>query len=263
MIYMGFANSVLEKLAEKSGDLEIFKQGDKVYTYNKLNNRANQIARVFLELGVERGDKYGILLYNSPEYVEIMFGLQKIQVIPVPVNVRYGSTEYKYIYENADIKGIFIDKDFVEITRELLKSYNFEGIRHIFVVNAPMDEKFDGMINYEHIIRDKETANLDIQVDDDDIGLLLYTGGTTGLPKGAMLTHFNLYNAAYLTPKHGMKLVILIGPENPFTHDLETVEGPSVQLFHPLIGDTVFVGIEIGEIPQEITAGVSDSPVGL
>ncbi len=203
---MGFANKVLEKLVKNFGDIEIVKHGDKVYTYNKLNNRANQIARVFLDLGVKKGEKYGILLYNSPEYLEIMFGLQKIEVVPVPINIRYGSTEFKSIYENADIKGIFIDKDFVEITRELLKA-NFEDIKYIFVVNAPQDEEFNGMINYEKIIQDKELTNPDIKVDDEEIGLLLYTGGTTGSPKGAMLTHFNLYNATYMTPKHGMELI--------------------------------------------------------
>lgn len=204
---MGYANKVLEKLVQNFGDLEIVKHGNKTYTFNKLNNRANQIARVFLDLGVKKGDKYGILLYNSPEYLEIIFGLQKIKVIPVPVNVRYGSTEFKYIYENADIKGIFIDKDFVEITKRVIEEQKFEKIEHIFVLNGPIDKNFSGMINYEKIIQDKDTTNLEIQVDDDEIGLLLYTGGTTGLPKGAMLTHANLYNATYLTPTHGMKLI--------------------------------------------------------
>ena len=118
---MGFANKVLEKLVQNFGDLEIVKHGKSIYTFNKLNNRANQIARVILDLGVKKGDKYGILLYNSPEYLEIMFGLQKIEVIPVPINVRYGSTEFKYIYENADIKGVFIDNDFIEITYKVAK----------------------------------------------------------------------------------------------------------------------------------------------
>jgi len=204
---MGYANKVLEKLVQNFGDLEIVKHGKNIYTYNKLNNRANQIARVFLDLGVKKGDKYGILLYNSPEYLEIMFGLQKIEVIPVPINVRYGLTEFKYIYENADIKGVFIDKDFIEITRKLIDEHKFENLRYVFVVGTPIEEVFNGMINYEKAIKDKETSNLELQVDDDGIGLLLYTGGTTGLPKGALLTHSNLYNATYLTPTHGMKLV--------------------------------------------------------
>ncbi|MFX1566804.1 MAG: class I adenylate-forming enzyme family protein [Promethearchaeota archaeon] len=204
---MGYANKVLEKLAENFGDLEIVKHGKKVYSYDTLNNRANQIARTFLKLGAKKGDKYGILLYNSPEYLEIMFGLQKIEVIPVPINVKYGSTEFRYIYENADIKGVFIDKNFIGITLKIIDEYKFENFNHIFVVGADIEEKFNGMLNYEQIIKDKETTNLELQVDDDGIGLLLYTGGTTGLPKGAMLTHSNLYNATYLTPTHGMKLV--------------------------------------------------------
>ena len=111
------------------------------------------------------------------------------------------------IYENADIKGVFIDKDFIGITRKLIDEYKFKNLNQIFVVGALIEEEFNEMINYEQIIKDKETSNLELQVDDDGIGLLLYTGGTTGLPKGAMLTHFNLYNATYLTPTHGMKLV--------------------------------------------------------
>ncbi len=204
---MGYANKVLEKLVENFSDLEIVKHGNNTYTFNKLNNRANQIARVLLDLGVKKGDKYGIVLYNSPEYLEIMFGLQKIEGIPVPINVKYGSTEFIYIYENADIHGVFIDQDFIEITHKLIDEHKFENLRHIFVVGTPIEEVFDGMINYEEAIKDKETSNLELQVDDDSIGLLLYTGGTTGLPKGAMLTHSNLYNATYLTPTHGMKLV--------------------------------------------------------
>ena len=152
---MGYANKVLEKLAQNFGDLEIVKHGKKIYTFNKLNNRANQIARVFLDLGVKKGDKYGILLYNSPEYLEIMFGLQKIEVIPVPINVRYGSTEFKYIYENADIKGVFIDRDFIEITRKLINEHKVENLRQVYVVGTPKEEKFDGMINYEKFIKDK------------------------------------------------------------------------------------------------------------
>jgi fatty-acyl-CoA synthase len=204
---MGYANKVLEKLAVNFGNMEIFKHGSKVYTYNKLNNRANQLARTFLDLGVKKGEKYGILLYNSPEYLEIMFGLQKIEVVPVPINIRYGVTEFNYIYENADVRGVFIDKDFVEITQKFMEEHNFKKMKHIFVVNASLDEDFSGMINYEKLIQNKDTSNLDIQVDDETVGLLLYTGGTTGSPKGAMLTHFNLHNATYLTPTHGMKLV--------------------------------------------------------
>ena len=204
---MGFADKILNKLAKGFADTEIIKQGKKIYTYKTLNERANQVAWAMMEIGVKKGEKLGILLFNSPEYLEIMYGLQKIGIIPVPINYRYGTMEYKYIYENSDLSGIFIDKSFVEPTRNLLKTHEFDKIKNIFVVNASIEEKFEGLINYEKLIQDKKTENPDVEVKGDEIALILYTGGTTGYPKGALLTHDNMYKATYMTPKHGMKMI--------------------------------------------------------
>lgn len=197
----------LEKLAKKFPDLEIVKQGNKVYTYTHLNNRTNQVAKAFLDLGIKKEDKIGILLYNSPEYLEIMFGLQKIGVIPVPINTRYGTSELKYICENGDITGLVIDKEFIKKIRNFIDLSQLP-IKNVIVVGGSVEEQFDGMLNYEEFIHNKDTSNPEIELTAGDIGLLLYTGGTTGYPKGAILTHDNLYNATYIVPKHGMKLVM-------------------------------------------------------
>ncbi|MHA1268701.1 MAG: AMP-binding protein [Candidatus Helarchaeota archaeon] len=199
---------ILSDNAVKYSDLEIVKCGKKVYTYSILNNRSNQVAHAILELGIKKNEKFGILLYNSPKYLEIMFGLQKIGVVPVPINTRYGFFEFKYIFNNADIIGLFLDKDFVDKIENFIEKEEFESIKYFFVVEASPNEDFKKMINYEKFIENKDTSEPDIEIDENETGLLLYTGGTTGYPKGAILTHRNLKNATFLAPKHAMKLIM-------------------------------------------------------
>lgn len=203
---MGYAD-LLKKWATSHSDVEAVKQGNKVYTYKKLNKRANQLACALLDAGVRKGEKFGALLYNSPEFLEIMFGLQKIGAIPVPINFRYGFTEFEYIYKNSDITGLFIEKRFVNNTRNFFKTRKITSIRHTFVVDAPSDQEFSDMYNYEKFIKDKDETDPDIQIDDEEPAFILYTGGTTGYPKGVIYTHSNLYAATYLTPGHGAKLI--------------------------------------------------------
>ncbi len=204
---MGYGE-LLRDLAKKFSDLEIVKHGTKIYNFSKLNKRANQVAHALLQLGIKKNEKFGIMLYNSPEYLEIMFGLQKMGAVPVPINTRFGFIEFKHIFENADIIGLFIDKEFVKKIQDFINEYDFKAIKHIFVLNAAPNETFEGMRNYEKFIENQETSEPSVEINDDDVALLLYTGGTTGLPKGAILTHSNLKSATFIAPKHGMKLIM-------------------------------------------------------
>ncbi|MHA1266618.1 MAG: class I adenylate-forming enzyme family protein [Candidatus Helarchaeota archaeon] len=204
---MGYGD-LLRDLAKKFRDLEIVKHGTKIYTFSKFNTRANQVAHALLQLNVKKSDKFGILLYNSPEYLEIMFGLMKIGAVPVPINTRFGFTEFKHIFENSDLIGVFIDGELTEKLQSFIKTYDFKAIQYIFVINSPYNEIAEDMRDYERFIKHQETSDPEAEISDEDIALLLYTGGTTGLPKGAVLTHSNLKNATFIAPKHGMKLVM-------------------------------------------------------
>jgi len=204
---MGYGK-LLQGMAVKSPEFEIVKQAEKVYTLDQLNKYANQVANALIGLGIQKGEKFGILLYNSPEYLEILFGLQKTGAVPVPISTRYGLTEFQYIFENTNLSGLFLDKEFINKIKSVLEVSKSGVMKHIFVLNSISEEELGDWFDYEKLIRNQETIEPEIQVDDEEVGLIIYTGGTTGFPKGVVMTHANLQHATVMVPKHGINLVM-------------------------------------------------------
>ena len=164
--------------------------GNKRITWKELNEHINRLGNGLRKnLDAEKGDKIALILYNSPEFLESNFACQGIGAIPTPINYRLVGNEFEYIINNCDAKILIFDEDLLTIIQEirdklpLIEHYIFVGPKE----NTPED-----MINYYQLIEDNKNKELKANVSYNDIGLILYTGGTTGMPKGVVLTYDNL-----------------------------------------------------------------------
>lgn len=159
----------------------------KRFTYREFNDRVNSLANGLLDKGVKKGDKVAILLRNSNEFIESYFATVKIGGVVVPVNFRLTAREIAYIVDNADA-GVFI---YGEEFRETIGSVRPELSKveqYLFVGKDVPDET----IEFTKLINEYPNSEPDIEVLEDDDCELMYTSGTTGRPKGSLLTHRNV-----------------------------------------------------------------------
>ena len=188
------AADLLSKRAELTPDREalfdVFQE--KRYTYAQINVRANQAAN-FLhhKYGVNKGDRVSILAQNSIAFIDLLFGLGKIGAIFAPLNWRLTSRELCYIVNDCQPKVLICEAKFTNLLSEMLPEIQVEYL--ISLENAHID----GASAYEDLLASASTTEPvrpDIQADDPYC--ILYTSGTTGRPKGAVLPHRQiLWNA--------------------------------------------------------------------
>jgi len=160
--------------------------GQNRLTYAEINDRVNSLANGLQKIGVKKGDNVAIMLQNCSEYIEIYFALAKLGALAVPLNFMYKGIGLKFLIGNSDPKALFLE----ERTRSEIRKIGDEltGIqsqRYIFVGS----DTPEGYISYEDLTTGHSTEEPDIPVDEDDDLLILYSSGTTGLPKGIVLTH--------------------------------------------------------------------------
>lgn len=197
---------MLARNARKHPDLEgiIFK--DQRITYRELDERVNRLAQALLSQGLKKGDTVGLLMPNRREMVEIFFAAARIGAISVPVNIRLAPKEIAYILNNAEVKLLFLSEGFragMEAVRRELPQ-----IRDYVLVDRTGNGPYQ---DYERFLAAGSSTDPHIRLQDDDEAFLIYTAGTTGRPKGAILSHKNLIvNAmtidrenAYAHPRKG------------------------------------------------------------
>ena len=166
-----------------------FVYGDKKTTWKELNARVNSLANALYDLGVRKGDKITIMFHNCTEFAEANFAIQKIGAIPVPLNYRFVAREIEYQTNNSD-STVFIFEDLwldaVEEARlKLEKVKNYICFRRTGK-DIPKD-----MLDYDETIKEYPASEPPSAAPPDDICVIIYTGGTTGLPKGVVLTYSN------------------------------------------------------------------------
>lgn len=177
---------ILARNARREPDTIALVFGNSSLTFAELDTRVNKLANALTTRGVGRGDKVAVLMFNCIEVVESFFACQKIGACPVPVNFRLAPAEIAYILENSDALAVLADGKLaalaVDAAAELPK------IKLIASTGAPIA----GAEPYESLISGESGLAPDIDVTEDELAFLMYTSGTTGRPKGAMLTHQNL-----------------------------------------------------------------------
>src|SRR4051794_12590830 len=160
---------------------------DRSLSFGELDERSSRLANALAARGVRRGDNVALLMYNCLEVVEAWFGCHKLGACPVPINFRLAQPEVDYILDNADAVGIIADAQLGE--RAATAASRLDGVRfHLGVGELP-----DGAEDYEAALAGASSQTPDALVDDEDLAFLMYTSGTTGRPKGAMLSHQNLW----------------------------------------------------------------------
>lgn len=160
--------------------------GLKKLTYAQFNFRANRLANALYKLGIKQGENIALLQYNYPEMLESIFACFKAGCGAVPINFRLHPNEFSFIIDHSDAKAVIVSPEFNEAIISIRE--RIPSVRHLITLSGAEGE----LLDYERMLMAESDQFTDAEVQPDDLAWLFYTSGTTGMPKGAMLTHRNL-----------------------------------------------------------------------
>lgn len=186
------------------------------YSYSEFNSICETIAKGLMALGIEKGEHVAVWSTNVPEWVSLQFGSGKMGAVLVTVNTNYRSTELEYLLKQSESTTLFLIEDYrgnsyidtiYELCPELecsepgkLESKRFPLLKNIIILG---EKKYNGAYNWADLldtaeqISDDELRRREASLRSEDVINMQYTSGTTGFPKGVMLTHNNLTNNAF------------------------------------------------------------------
>ncbi|MEM1245387.1 MAG: long-chain-fatty-acid--CoA ligase [Acidobacteriota bacterium] len=183
---------ILTKRAQLSPDTEGFVDADtgRRFTFAEYNERANRTANALLDLGIGKGDRVALLQMNSVEYMESFFAIAKIGAVCVPLNWRLVPDELAFILRDSGATTLLFGSEFLESAQDLHTRGGGENgtllERYVF---CGSDGKPDWALSYDELQAASGTGEPPIDAGEDDLLYIMYTSGTTGLPKGAVHTH--------------------------------------------------------------------------
>ncbi len=182
---------VWEVVADTQPDLPAVSQGDRRVDWREFDHRADGIARWLLELGAQHQDKVALYLTNSVEYLESMYGATKAGLVPVNTNYRYADDELAYLWDNADAVGVVFHGSFAERVERVRT--RVPGVRGWLWVDDGSGQCPDWAVPYEEWAKcSTGRVRAPWGRSGDDL-IMLYTGGTTGMPKGVMWRQDDLF----------------------------------------------------------------------
>lgn len=220
---------ILDRAVEThpEGEAIIYVDRDFRFTYRQFGAAVDRVARGLMALGVKKGDKVAVWATNIPYWVTLQFATAKIGAVLLTVNTNYRSAELAYLLKQSESENLFViggyqDADFVNITYELipelktcqrgyLKSGEFPHLKRVFFLGH---EKHRGMYSIPEIeamapmVSDADYKERQEQLSCHDVVNMQYTSGTTGFPKGVMLSHHSIGNNGFW-----------IGENQNFTHE--------------------------------------------
>lgn len=213
----------LEYWAEHTPNSEYIVYSDRGlrFTWKEFNDRVDDMARGLIAIGVTKGTHVGLWAQNVPDWLTFLYACAKIGAVCITVNTNYKQSELEYLCKDSDMHTLCLtdgtwDTHFVDMAYEMLpelrecqrghlQSNRFPRLKNVVYIGQ---EKFRGMYNTSEILLlgentdDEEFDRLRNSVNCDDVVNMQYTSGTTGFPKGVMLTHYNIINDGFLTGEH-------------------------------------------------------------
>jgi acyl-CoA synthetase (AMP-forming)/AMP-acid ligase II len=165
--------------------------GDTRVTYAEMASRVNRLANALQSLGVQRGTAVAVMAVNSPQYVETYYACAKLGAIFVPLNYRAKREELDFMVNDSEAQLLFVGERYLDLVAELRPK--FGGVREYVCYESAQE----GMHAYEDLLAGAPDDELFVEIEDNDPSLLMYTSGTTALPKGVVLTYLTL--SVYVT----------------------------------------------------------------
>ena len=213
----------LEHWAQVSPDREyiVYSDRDLRFTWKQFNERVDEMARGLIAIGVTKGTHVGLWAQNVPDWLTFLYACAKIGAVCITVNTNYKQNELEYLCKDSDMHTLcltdgtwesnYVDMAYTmlpelrECQRGHLESKRFPKLKNVVYIGQ---EKYRGMYNTAEILLlgentdDDEFLRLRKSVTCHDVVNMQYTSGTTGFPKGVMLTHYNIANDGFLTGEH-------------------------------------------------------------
>jgi len=192
-------------------------------TYSQFKDRVERLAKGLKALGIEKGDRVGMLQVNCPQYLEAYFATARTGAIFVPLNFRAKADELTYMINNAQTSVLFAGARYLDMVREILPK--LPCVENCVIV----DQRAEGFLHFEDLMK-STSEEFSIDVEDEDITIIMYTAGTTGRPKGVPLRN------------EGFTSYILenVGPADP---EIEERNLLTVPLYHVAGMQAVLAGV--------------------
>ena len=184
---------LLEIVAEAAPDRLAVVGGETRYTFAEFDRRTNQVARMLMAQGLEPGAKVAVYAWNRVEWAELFFGAFKARVVPININYRYVAHELEYVLENSDSEIVIFERGFAPIVAEVAPK--LPKLRSTIVMEDGSDLDAGDAIGYHAAVDGQDDSAIGNQRSSDDL-YFLYTGGTTGMPKGVMWRNEDIFFAA-------------------------------------------------------------------
>jgi acyl-CoA synthetase (AMP-forming)/AMP-acid ligase II len=183
---------LFESVADAVPDRTAVVYGDRRLTFRELDERATRLAHHLAAAGVGPGDKVGLYLYNSPAYLEGTFAAYKLRAVPINVNYRYVEDELRYLFDNADLAALVHGREFIPriaaVRNDCPKLHTFVAVED----GTDEDLGLIGAVEYEAALA-AASPERDFPPRSEEDHYMLYTGGTTGMPKGVMWTQRDFF----------------------------------------------------------------------
>ena len=185
---------LFEHAADHFGDREYLVAEGQHRTYAEMEARANRLAHHLAAHGIGPGDHVGIYAYNSVEWVETLWAVFKLRAVWVNINYRYVEGELAYLFENADLKALVYQREFAPRVANLLR--DLPRLTHSIVIEDGSGADLGPLLSvpYEEAMA-SGSPERDFGPRSPDDRYILYTGGTTGMPKGVVWRHEDVFYA--------------------------------------------------------------------
>jgi acyl-CoA synthetase (AMP-forming)/AMP-acid ligase II len=186
---------ILDRVLKKYKNRVAYKMSEQTFSYDEVGVSINKLANGFLSLGLQKGDRVVMMTTNRIEYIFADFAAAKVGLVKVPLDVMLSLKDIEYRIKDSEAKAVILDEFFYDKAGLFFKDYAF--VKHVICVTEKKEILSQGVMSYHQLLENSPPSNPEIEIDPGDLIAIMYTGGTTGVPKGVTHTHKSYLSIVY------------------------------------------------------------------